>query len=261
MGKTAKELVTQAEKWLGKKESNGTHKEIIDVYNSHKPLARGYKMKYTDAWCACFVSACAIKTKMTNIIPTEVGCGKMKDLFVKKGIWIEDESVTPKVGDIVFYDWEDSGKGDNKGGINHVGICDSVNTSKKTFTVIEGNYSNAVKRRTLKFNGKYLRGFGRPKYEVEAETKPATKPTTTKKVEGAKKFNPLYAFGKTFKVNSKDGLYLRYGPRVSDEVIGLMTNGTKVKWYGYYTDKWYLVKVASGDLKGKTGYCSKNLLK
>ena len=30
--------------------------KIIDGYNAHKPLARGYLVKYTDAWCATFVS-------------------------------------------------------------------------------------------------------------------------------------------------------------------------------------------------------------
>ncbi len=28
--------------WVGRKEANGTHKEIIDIYNAHRPLARGY---------------------------------------------------------------------------------------------------------------------------------------------------------------------------------------------------------------------------
>ncbi len=41
--------------WVGRKEANGTHKEIIDIYNAHRPLARGYKVRYTDAWCATTV--------------------------------------------------------------------------------------------------------------------------------------------------------------------------------------------------------------
>ena len=34
-------IVAQARAWLGRKKSDGSHKEIIDVYNGHKPLARG----------------------------------------------------------------------------------------------------------------------------------------------------------------------------------------------------------------------------
>ena len=43
-------VVSIAKGWLGRKDSDGSHKEIIDVYNSHRPLARGDKVKYTDAW-------------------------------------------------------------------------------------------------------------------------------------------------------------------------------------------------------------------
>jgi hypothetical protein len=55
-----KKLVEQAKAWLGKKESDGSFREIIDLYNSHTPLARGYKVKYTDSWCAAFVSAAGV---------------------------------------------------------------------------------------------------------------------------------------------------------------------------------------------------------
>ena len=37
--------------------------------------------------------------------------------------------------------------------------------------MIEGNYANAVKRRTLNVNGRYIRGYGVPKYT--ANTTPA----------------------------------------------------------------------------------------
>ena len=35
-------------------------------------------------------------------------------------------------------------------------------------TVIEGNKNNAVGRRTLDVNGRYIRGYGVPKYDKEA---------------------------------------------------------------------------------------------
>lgn len=162
MGTTRENIINQAKAWIGCKESNGTHKPIIDVYNAHKPLARGYKVKYTDAWCATFVSACAIKCGATDIIPTECSCNKMISLLKDIGVWNEADNYTPKAGDIIFYDWDDSGKGDNTGNSEHVGIVEKVAGS--TITVIEGNYSNSVKRRTLAVNGKYIRGYGLPKY-------------------------------------------------------------------------------------------------
>lgn len=177
MAKYAKNVVAQAQAWLGKKESDGSHKMIIDTYNSHKPLARGYAVKYTDAWCATFVSAVAVKLGYTDIIPTECSCPKMIQLLKNIGAWVEDESVTPKAGWILFYDWADNGVGDNKGDADHVGIVEKVEGN--TITIIEGNYSNSVKRRTLKVNGRYIRGYGVPKYDAEPVSKPVEQPTKT----------------------------------------------------------------------------------
>lgn len=161
----ASNLVNIARSWLGCRESNGTHKQIIDTYNAHKPLARNYKVKYTDAWCATFVSACAIKIGATSIIPTECSCNKMIELLKNLGEWVEDDSYKPNPGDIIFYDWDDNGKGDNKGSSDHVGIVECVDNN--VITVIEGNYSNSVKRRYIAVNGKTIRGYGVPKYEPE----------------------------------------------------------------------------------------------
>lgn len=170
MGKYANKVVAQAQAWLGRKESDGSHKEIIDVYNSHKPLARGYAVKYTDAWCSTFVSAVAIKLGYTDIIPTECGCEKHIQLFKNIGSWVENENRVPKAGEIIFYDWEDNGSGDNKGSSDHVGIVEKVEGT--TITVIEGNYNNSVSRRTLKVNGRYIRGYGLPKYDAEETAAP-----------------------------------------------------------------------------------------
>lgn len=166
MGKTVSAVLAQARAWIGKNEADGTHKSIIDVYNAHKPLARGYAVKYTDAWCATFVSAVAIKCGITDIIPTECGCGQMITLFKNLGEWNESDSRTPKPGDIIFYDWDDTGAGDNTGWPDHVGIVESV--SGGNITVIEGNKNKAVARRTIAVNGRYIRGYGVPKYEAEA---------------------------------------------------------------------------------------------
>ena len=167
MKKTAECLIGQAREWLGCRESDGTHKKIIDIYNGHKPLARGYQVKYTDEWCATFVSACAIKTRTTDIIPTECGCGQMIDLFKNLGEWDENDARTPNPGDVIFYDWNDSGKGDNTGWPDHVGVVEKV--TGNVITVIEGNKNDAVERRTLMVNGRYIRGYGVPKFEASTD--------------------------------------------------------------------------------------------
>ena len=161
--KTAEKLVEQAKSWLGCKESDGSNEEIIDTYNGHEPVARGLKLGYKDPWCAAFVSACAIKTGMTDIIPTECGCGTMVKLFKKLGAWDENDGRIPNVGDIIFFDWDDSGYGDNDGFPGHVGVVEKVSGTK--ITVIDGNNKNdAVERRTVQINGRFIRGYGVPKY-------------------------------------------------------------------------------------------------
>lgn len=169
VGKTAEKVIEQARAWIGKKEGDGSHKAIVDIYNGHLPLAMGHKVTYTDSWCATFVSAVAIKLGYTDIIPTECGCQRMIDSFKAIGRWIENENRTPKPGDIIFYDWQDNGSGDNTGWSDHVGIVEAVNNGQ--ITVIEGNYDDAVKRRNLAINGRYIRGYGVPDYDA-VTTKP-----------------------------------------------------------------------------------------
>ena len=162
-------VVSVMQSWIGRKEANGTHKEIIDIYNAHKPLARGYKVKYTDAWCATAVSAAAIVAGLTDIIPTECGCSAMIELFKKLGSWQESDSYKPLPGDYIFYDWQDGtnyATTDNTGAPDHVGIVEKV--TGVTITVIEGNYSDSVKRRILAVNGRYIRGYGVPNYAAKA---------------------------------------------------------------------------------------------
>lgn len=190
MSCTREQIVAQNQAWLGLKESDGSHKIIIDTYNSHKPRARGYKLKYTDAWCAGHVSAVAIKCGATDIIPLEVGCGKMIAKAKKMGIWVEADDYDPLPGDIVVYYWDAKKTGDQKSGASHVGY---IETSKnKKYTVIEGNYKNKVGRRSLKNNDYRIRGFIAPEYadspDVEPEA-PIKKGDTVKLKKGAKQYN------------------------------------------------------------------------
>lgn len=140
-------VVEIAKGWLGCKESDGSHKKIIDTYNACKPLPRSYAVKYTDAWCATFASAVGIKAGLTNIIPRECGCNQFIQLAKNMGIWVENDAYTPSAGDMILYDWDDNGVGDNAGSADHIGIVVSV--SGGVIKVIEGNKSNAVGYRDI----------------------------------------------------------------------------------------------------------------
>jgi hypothetical protein len=160
------EIVSIMQGWVGQRISDGTPSEIVDLYNSEKPLARGYKVKYTDNACAATVSAAAIKAGIPrDIFPRECGCGELIELFRAAGVWQEADTYVPLPGDLIFYDWDDGANyasTDDKGWPEHVGIVEAV--ANGLITVIEGNKSRKVDRRTLEVNGRYIRGFGTPKY-------------------------------------------------------------------------------------------------
>ena len=181
MSCTRNEIVTLAQSWVGIKEGSNGHQMILDIYNSQDKLPRGYKMTMKDAWCAATITALAVKLNATDIIPPECSCTKMIALAKNMGIWIEDESVTPSPGWFALYDWGDNGSGDCTGNPEHIGIVEKVENGN--IIVIEGNYdgsdadsTDGVERRTLKVNGRYLRGFIAPKYAVTGEEKAVTTP-------------------------------------------------------------------------------------
>ncbi len=159
-------VVSAAVGWYGRKEADGSHRAIIDIYNGHAPLANGYRVKDTDSWCAAFASAAAIAAGCTDIIPTECSCGRMIGLFQKAGRWVEDDAHVPSAGDYIFYDWDDKGAGDCTGWPEHVGIVVSV--CGNTVRVIEGNKDDAVGYREMAVNGRYIRGYGTPDYAAKA---------------------------------------------------------------------------------------------
>ena len=161
MGRTAQDVLDVMRSWIGYSEANGKHKQIIDLYNSHKPLARGYAVKYSDEWCDTTVSAAAIKAGVVDLIGTECGCEQHVKIFQSMGIWMEDGTITPIPGDIILYNWDEATQ-PNDGYSDHIGYVESV--SGRTITLIEGNKNEAVARREIPVGWGYIRGYARPKY-------------------------------------------------------------------------------------------------
>ena len=249
-------VVSIAQGWLGCKESNGSHKKIIDVYNSWTPLARGYKVKYTDAWCATTVSAVFIKAGLTDVAPTECSCVKMIELYKKIGRWVESDSYIPSAGDLIMYDWQDNGVGDNQGAPDHVGIVCSVSDGK--ILVIEGNKNDAVGYRSIPVNGRYIRGFCIPNYASKATKVTAgASEKNNSKVAAAQNKDHSVKSAKVFKVTAS-ALNVRSSASSSssNNILKTISKGTKVVWYGYYTGSFYLVQLPDNS----TGYVHKNYL-
>ena len=183
VGVTAKQIIDTMAGWIGLDRANKSHKVIIDTYNnyikSHSGAGRGYQVSYTDAYCDTTVSAAFIKNNAVDLIGgVECGCEEHIKLFKAKGIWKEDGNLTPAPGWIILYNWDDSTQ-PNDGVADHIGIVESVNTSKKNFTVIEGNMSGKVGRRTVAIGWGYIRGYAVPNYSQAANTTSKTEKAST----------------------------------------------------------------------------------
>lgn len=70
------------QEWLGAKKGSALHADILAVYNGYTPLARGYAVKTTDAYCAVTVSAAYIRAGIAAWTGTE--CGMEKFTLVAK---------------------------------------------------------------------------------------------------------------------------------------------------------------------------------
>lgn len=155
-------LVRRAEGWLGTAEGDSRHLEILEIYNSHLPLAQGYEVQPGDNWCATFGSAVAIELGLTDRIPTECGCQRQIELFRDMDCWQEEDTYLPLPGDYIFYAWGEDPLGDCQGWADHVGIV--AGTWGPFIKVIEGNMDDSVSIRYTTRWDPTIRGYGLPDY-------------------------------------------------------------------------------------------------
>ena len=201
------DVVDQMIAWEGYSEKNGKFKALIDGYNDYLPTAvkagcANYAVKYSDEWCATAASYAYIACGLGHMFPVECSCPRMIALAKKMGIWQENDGYVPDPADAVLYDWEDSGKGDNTGTPDHIGIVISVDKTAGTFVVMEGNKDEAVGRRTMNINGRYIRGFITPKFVTGTNTEGILAQTAVKKEE-VKPAVKTYEVSKTGTPNKK----------------------------------------------------------
>ena len=158
------QVVQTAQGWLGSKEGTDNHKEILRIYNTHRPLAQGYEVRDDDSWCATFGSTVAIQCGLTNIIPTECSCERQINLFRDMGCWEEKDDYIPLPGDYIFYTLKNPSMDDSTSWSDHVGIV--VGTWHGFIKVIEGNNGGTVKYRVIPVDDPRIRGFALPDYEM-----------------------------------------------------------------------------------------------
>lgn len=158
---------------LGAEQYSMKHKHIIEDFSKIPHM--GNWMDTHQPWCAATVSVWGWRAGLTDIFYPSASCNEMIRLYRANGRWEEDDTYRPKKGDIIMYDWDDSGYGDNKGEADHVGLVTKVEGG--IITVIEGNRHNAVAYREIAVGARYIRGFCLPDFKSKS-TKGKTKPAT-----------------------------------------------------------------------------------
>jgi len=161
--------INQMRAYIGARDGNAKHKEIVDTYNSYLPHPRGHVLTMNDSWCAATTSAAAIACGYTDKIPIECSCTKIIEIAKSWGIWQENDAYIPKTGDLILFDWEDNGAGDCNGTPNHIGAVERAESG--VIYCIEGNNGATIgecKRTKYAVNSKYIRGFVCPRYDDES---------------------------------------------------------------------------------------------
>ena len=146
-------MINTARQYLGINEFQ--KKQLMDYYNNAVyPLIdndRKCKIKPNDNWCAMFCSVIAHKIGRTkDNFPFEVSVFYMTRNAKRMGIFTTDLKKA-QVNDLVVYDWKADGT------LNHVGILQEI--GKGYIKVLEGNYSNTVKVRTVKMPNSEVYGY------------------------------------------------------------------------------------------------------
>lgn len=216
MANNVNDVLNAFKSWNGAREGGGTHKAILSIYNNHKPLARNYRVTTKDSWCATTVCAAFIKAGAVDALKggTECSCGKMVELAKHNGLWDGNWKRVPAVGDIVMYDWNKK-----HGWPEHVGIVTAVKAS--SFTVIEGNKSDAVGYRTVSVGSASIAGFIRPAYGKAQSSQPKPQPQYSPKPSGNENVKKAQHFANVF-VDAgleEDG---KIGPKTKKAVIKVL---------------------------------------
>lgn len=147
-------LIDTAIAEIGRAEPHGDDK-YIKWYND--TMRTSFSMQAP--WCAMFVSWCGTQAGYGDIIPPYASCTAMSNWYKARGEYFtRRQRPEPIPGDLVYYDWDPAGSN----GPDHVGIIETVNGN--TLSVIEGNYSDRVRRRTITTDDVRIMGYAVPAY-------------------------------------------------------------------------------------------------
>ena len=155
-------ILRAAASLVGVRGGSAAHHQLVNDYNSVRPLPVGYAVKDSDDWCDIFVTTVFQREGLSGLIGRECGVERHIQIFKRLGIWNEDGTTTPKAGDIITFNWDQNSQ-PNNGFADHIGIVESV--SNGFIHTIEGNSNDQVRRNTYRIGHGNIRGFASPRYQ------------------------------------------------------------------------------------------------
>lgn len=160
---TAETVLNVARGQLGTVESGSGDTKFSDWYGLP-----------SESWCDMFVSWVGSTAGAASIIGHFAYCPSHVNWFKGRGQW----GKTPRVGAVVFFDWNADGEAD------HVGLVETVNADGSIGT-IEGNSTNPSGGRFGVFRhterAPYILGYGYPAYDSQGNPSTGNPKTYTVK--------------------------------------------------------------------------------
>ena len=202
----------------GYKLTGNQSKDMVGVANKQIGLTGSY-YGYTEHWCADWI--CELSREVgisTSVIPfkdsSSCNCSYLYNRLVNK---CKAKIVsTPKVGDLLFFQWDGSTSTAN---LDHVAIVTSVNGNKLTY--VGGNqgsgyiYNTKVSKVTVTNykKDKTITKIVRPNYKTTSSSSNTSNKTSTSSSSTKK----------TYTIKSSSGAFVRSSPKIAanNKVAGL----------------------------------------
>ncbi len=152
------------------KAMKGQRNQVVTLYNSFTPRARGYKCKDSDLLCAAFTSSVFIGLKWTELVPPEVAAWRLYRNMEALGCSHWGNDYTPVMGDLMFF-----GVGDSVSKIDHVGIFEKRVGNTYYFwdirsTVEQHTFTPGNKDDKKEYG--YILAWGMPDYSLKETGEP-----------------------------------------------------------------------------------------
>lgn len=241
---TSEKVIEIAQSQVGYKETGNNQTKYSKFFDTDAWQYFNTKKQGAD-WCAIFVHWCVYQVAGKKLTAKLFGepapknnCSAGVKYFYEYMKAAKLIVTKPQKGDVIFLN-----------SFGHVGLVESVD-SKKVYT-IEGNASNAVKRRSYTLTSSKISAYGRPKYSLVVNEEASQKPE--EKIQApvpAGSFNKKY--NSQFKTTAEASMI---NLRPKNQVICKIPKGGVVRCYGFFSGD-YLYCV----YKSHEGYIYRGLL-